>query len=71
MKEISRILKSDGCFRLQIDDRDQKLVRTNTWYGEHISLSNIQEFAKESGFKIIDEEGERTILYWLALKSIN
>ena len=70
MKEISRVLKNGAWFRLHIDDKERRLSKTNTWYGEHISLSDIQKFSKESGFKIINTEGEGKKDYWFSLKCI-
>jgi len=74
IKEVSRVLKPNRCFRLQvrgvhyIDPVKMRLFEkpfNSTWLGAQFSSKEIYEIANENGFGVVEESGEGTEYYWL------
>jgi len=69
IKETGRILKPDSIFRFQVyGDVLPKKGTPNTWVGVSFNQKEIHKIAKENNFEILEEEGEKTVQYWLTFK---
>ena len=69
--EVSRILKKDCVFRLQVrgivDDVPDEIT---TWNGVQYSSQEMNQIVSKNGFEVVEEEGENKRAYWFTLKCI-
>ena len=69
VKETARILKPGSVFRFQVyGDVLHKQRTPNTWVGVSFNQQEMHKIAKENNFEILEEEGEKTVRYWLTFK---
>lgn len=70
IKEVSRVLKTGGIFRVQVRGDLIKNVfgETETWHGYNFTHDEISKIANDNKFEIL-EENEKTNFYWLTFKS--
>lgn len=71
IKEVSRVLKSNGIFRFQVRGNiDTKPKKITTWDGVRFTSNEIHSIASDFKFKILEETGENQEYYWLTFQSM-
>jgi len=69
IKEVSRVLKSEGIFRFQVRGKvESKSKVETTWDGVQFTSDEIHKIVQVNNFEIIEEGNDKDEYYWLTFK---